>query len=517
MISKKKEKKRKSIFTWPFRLFLGIVKKFFNSPLGGRARNLILLIYSKIEESIRFELVVVFGICFLLSSVFYSFANRMLAKDETISNIEYNIEEIRQNAIYLSQRLNGEIGEEIKSIEEKDSIQSILNEYNNGNTKIYITDLDGSIKFRVNGDVQDKIDIYSVINKVNKQEDYSSEKVFLYPLKMGEDRLYLFYYEIPVPYITYEYYVDENSFLALFLSVIIFIAIFIIITNKKMKYIEEIESGLRIISSGDLSYRIETRGKDEIKHLAENINNMAEEVQIRIEAERRAERTKNELITNVSHDLRTPLTSIMGYIGLIKEGKYENEKVMKDYLNIAFNKSTQLKNLIEDLFEYTKLSNRTVSLEKRKVNIAEFLSQIIEEYVYVFEENNLDIETHFEGSNSLVDIDPGKMVRVFENLISNAIKYSFKPGKISILTYEKSNYVYIKVNNKGENISKEKLDKIFDRFYRVDEARNSNVKGSGLGLAISKNIVELHNGEIWAECEKNNINFYVKLKLFEDK
>ena len=171
-----------------------------------------------------------------------------------------------------------------------------------------------------------------------------------------------------------------------------------------MKYIEEIESGLRIISSGDLSYRIETRGKDEIKHLAENINNMAEEVQIRIEAERRAERTKNELITNVSHDLRTPLTSIMGYIGLIKEGKYENEKVMKDYLNIAFNKSTQLKNLIEDLFEYTKLSNRTVSLEKRKVNIAEFLSQIIEN-MSIFEENNLDIETHFEGSNSLVDID----------------------------------------------------------------------------------------------------------------
>ena len=85
------------------------------------------------------------------------------------------------------------------------------------------------------------------------------------------------------------------------------------------------------------------------------------------------------------------------------------------------------------------------------------------------------------------------------------------------MTYEKSNYVFIKVNNKGENISKEKLDKIFDRFYRVDEARNSNVKGSGLGLAISKNIVELHNGEIWAECEKNNINFYVKLKLFEDK
>jgi len=517
LINKKKAKEGKSIFSWPFNLFLKISRKFFYSSFGVRLKNIILLIYSKIEESIRFELVVVFGICFLTSSIFYSFANRMLAKNETISNIEYNIEEIRQNALYLSQRLNGEFSDEIKSIEDKNKIYSILNEYNNGNTKIYITDLDGSIKFKVNGDVQDKIDIYSVINKVNKQEDYSSEKVFLYPLKIGEDRLYLFYYEIPTPYITYEHYVNSNSFLALFLSVIIFIAIFIIITNKKMKYIEEIEAGLRIISSGDLSYRIEKKGKDEIKKLAENINNMAEEVQRRIEAERRAERTKNELITNVSHDLRTPLTSIMGYIGLIKEGKYENEKIMKDYLNIAFNKSIQLKNLIEDLFEYTKLSNRAVSLEKRKVNIIEFLSQIIEEYVYVFEENNLEIETSFRDTNSLVDIDPSKMVRVFENLLSNAIKYSFKPGKIRILTYEKENHVYIKVSNKGENISKEKLSKIFDRFYRMDEARNSNVKGSGLGLAIAKNIVEMHEGEIWAECENNDINFFVKLRIFEDK
>ena len=134
-----------------------------------------------------------------------------------------------------------------------------------------------------------------------------------------------------------------------------------------MKYLEEIAAGVRFISSGDLSYRVEEKGKDEIKNLAENINNMASEIQERMEAERRAEKTKSELITNVSHDLRTPLTSVMGYIGLIKAGKYEDENMMKEYLDIAFNKSNQLKELIEDLFNivdiHTKCDSRQTNAD----------------------------------------------------------------------------------------------------------------------------------------------------------
>ena len=279
-----------------------------------------------------------------------------------------------------------------------------------------------------------------------------------------------------------------------------------------MKYIQEIASGVRIISSGDLSYRVQEKGKDEIKNLAENINNMAAEIQSRIEAERRSEKTKSELITNVSHDLRTPLTSVMGYIGLIKDGKYEDEDMMKEYLNIAFNKSNQLKELIEDLFEYTKLNNQGIVLEKNKVNIVEFLSQIIEEYIPVFEENQIEVVKKFVDEKSVVEIDAGKMVRVFENLFSNAIKYSFKPGEVVVSTYEDNGYVNIVIKNKGESIPKEKVERLFDRFYRVDEARNSNTKGSGLGLAISKNIVELHKGKIWAECVGNDVSFFIKLK-----
>ena len=376
-----------------------------------------------------------------------------------------------------------------------------------------MTDLDGKILFKVNGEFQEKLDIYAIIDKSNSVAEDGSERVFLYPVNIGADRAYLIYSKIPVPYISYDYYVDENSFLALVLAVIMFISIFIIVTNKKMKYIEEIASGVRIISNGDLSYRIEEKGKDEIKKLAENINNMASEIESRIDGERRAEKTKSELITNVSHDLRTPLTSVMGYIGLIKEGKYEDENMMKEYLNIAFNKSNQLKELIEDLFEYTKLNNKGIALERTKVNIVEFLSQIIEEYIPVFEENEIEVVKKFVDEKCMVEIDAGKMVRVFENLFSNAIKYSFKPGNVIVSSYENNGFVNIAIKNRGENIPQEKVERLFDRFYRVDEARNSNTKGSGLGLAISKNIIELHNGSIWAECDGNDVSFFIKLKV----
>ena len=517
MIGKKKKEKikkeRVGLINGIRNLILKIFYKLYNSRLGVKIREILEWIYRRIEKSIRFELMLVFAICFLAAFMFYGFANNVLSKNKTITNLEYDTGEVQSQANSIAKELSGEYGYEIESIKEEEQIKEVLNRYNDGKAKIYLTDLDGKILFKVNGEFQEKLDIYAIIDKSNSVAEDGSERVFLYPVNIGADRAYLIYSKIPVPYISYDYYVDENSFLALVLAVIMFISMFIIVTNKKMKYIEEIASGVRIISNGDLSYRIEEKGKDEIKKLAENINNMASEIESRIDGERRAEKTKSELITNVSHDLRTPLTSVMGYIGLIKEGKYEDENMMKEYLNIAFNKSNQLKELIEDLFEYTKLNNKGIALERTKVNIVEFLSQIIEEYIPVFEENEIEVVKKFVDEKCMVEIDAGKMVRVFENLFSNAIKYSFKPGNVIVSSDENNGFVNIAIKNRGENIPQEKVERLFDRFYRVDEARNSNTKGSGLGLAISKNIIELHNGSIWAECDGNDVSFFIKLKV----
>ena len=280
-----------------------------------------------------------------------------------------------------------------------------------------------------------------------------------------------------------------------------------------MKYLDEIAIGLKIIASGNLNYRIEERGTDEIKNIAYNINYMAKEIGEKINIERDAEKTKTDLITNVSHDLRTPLTSVMGYIGLVIQKRYKDENEMNEYLNIASNKAERLKVLIDDLFEYTKYNNNGITLNKSQVNLSEFLSQLIEELMPILDENNLSVYKKFECEKAIVQIDPIKMLRVFENLLTNAIKYAYKPGEVVIALYEKENKAVVVFRNKGDHLSKEKTDKLFDRFYRVDESRNTSTGGAGLGLAISKNIVELHGGKIWADSVGNNISFYVELEI----
>lgn len=466
----------------------------------------------RIEKSIRFELMVVVGICFIASFIFYGFSNDILKEERQDAQIIYNYDEIEYTARGYVDEIN-----ERKDISLKSNgfFEEIFHNIGSDGGKAYITDLDGNVLQRSSNVVEDKVDIFNVLSSVNSiDNDYSRgvEKKLIYPLNISGERCYLIFSKTPVGRIEYTRYIVGNSFLALVLSCIVFIVIFIIVTNRKMKYLDEIAVGLKNIANGKLSYRIEERGSDEIRNLAANINYMAGEVNRKIEAERMAEKTKADLITNVSHDLRTPLTSIMGYIGLIKEGRYENEKTMKEYLDIAFNKSQKLKALIEDLFEYTKLDNGGIKINKSEVNISEFIFQLTEELIPLFEENNLNIIKSSSEEKIFVELDPDKMLRVFENLLTNSIKYSFKPGNIVVAVYESDGYVTVAIRNKGNNIPKDRLDKLFDRFYRVEESRNAQTGGTGLGLAIAKNIVQLHDGQIWAECYNEDISFYVKLK-----
>lgn len=507
--------------------------RFSQSKIGEKINELIYELMKRIEKSIRFELMIVFAICFAIATMFYGVANNILTREYSSSYIQYDYESIQSSALdlvneissakeksgyyddngkYYGNDVDFETNEYDGSIYYRESIEEILSRYKDSKSKVYITDLDGRVIHKSNASGEEKLDVYAIIDRSSNTVSDGEERTLLYPIKLGEARNYLIYSEVPTPSINEEIHTSENSFFALVLSVLVFISVFIVITNRKIKYLDDIAKGVKVVAGGDLSYRIEEKGKDEITGIAININTMAEEIERRIHSERSAEKTKGELITNVSHDLRTPLTSVMGYIGLIKEGKYENDAMMKEYLNIAFNKSNQLKELIEDLFEYTKLNNNGIVIDKQKVNLVEFLSQIIEEYMPLFDENSLNVVKKFVDDKTEVNIDAGKMVRVFENLFSNAIKYSFKPGEVVISSYENNGYANIVIRNRGESITKEKIDKLFDRFYRVDEARNSNVKGSGLGLAISKNIIELHEGKIWAECVGNDISFFIKLK-----
>ena len=466
----------------------------------------------RIERSIRFELMFVVAICFAISFVFYGIANNLMKREEVNSKIVYNYEEIDSIAKDYINLITSEEGIKLDNKKYFDEL------FSKEDGKAYITDLDGNVLYKSHNVIEDKVDIFSLISGISNSEYDSykaNQKTVVYPLNISEDRCYFIYSNTPSAYIDEEWYVVGNSFLALILSCMVFILIFIVITNKKMKYLDEIAAGLKIIAGGNLNYHIEERGNDEIGNIASNINYMASEINRKIEAERKSEKTKADLITNVSHDLRTPLTSIMGYIGLVKEGRYDNEETMKEYLNVAFNKSEKLKVLIEDLFEYTKLDNEGVKLNKVKVNLTEFLFQLTDELTPLFEENELKIINIGTENRIMVDVDADKMVRVFENLLTNSIKYSLKPGNVIVSIQDKDGYVTVSIKNRGKSIPKEKLDKLFERFYRVEESRNTQTGGTGLGLAIAKNIIELHGGQIWADCYGEIIEFCVKLKISE--
>lgn len=497
-------------------LFIRLLQRIYKSKIFNPVRKYGDVLRDKIERSVRFELMVVIAICFASSFIFYGFMNNAMKKENKEAYIQYNYDEIKNNAEYYVGKIQNAASQ--PNFNEEDFFNKIFNEIdnsNNGNAKAYITDLDGNVLRKSANVVEDKIDIFNVIggiSNIDSSESYGGASKNIYPIKINEDRMYFLYEDTPSAYITYRTYELNKSYLALILSFLMFIILFIIITNSKMKYVDEIGIGLKNIAGGNLNYRIRECGNDEIRKIAANINYMAEEISKKILAERNAEKTKADLITNVSHDLRTPLTSIMGYIGLVKDGRYDSEETKNEYLNIAFNKSEKLKVLIEDLFEYTKLNNDGIKINRTEVNINEFLFQLIEELMPIFEENNLKIIKSSSRDKIHVDLDPDKMLRVFENLFTNAIKYSYKPGEISVSIYESEGYANIVIRNKGQHIPKEKIDRLFDRFYRVDESRNAETGGSGLGLAISKNIVELHEGKIYAECYGEDISFVVKLK-----
>ncbi|GFZ30061.1 hypothetical protein CSC2_05870 [Clostridium zeae] len=302
--------------------------------------------------------------------------------------------------------------------------------------------------------------------------------------------------------------------IAFFISAVgVFVLCFLLMSNKHIKYINYIAKEVNFIATGNLGKTLEVKGKDELAELCININSMSKQLKDRFQYERDLERTKSELITNVSHDLRTPLTPIIAYLDILRNKKFNTEEEEKEYINSSYNLSIKLKKLIDELFEYTKFSSKEVTLDLEKVDLGPILNQIVGEYTPMLESKGLRVLTQTTDEKIFVKIDVEKVVRVFENVLSNAEKYSSKPSDIIVKTENNSDNIVITISNKGEHLDQNKLDRMFEKFYRDDVSRSTNIEGSGLGLAISKKIVELHNGQIWAECDGEIISINIKFPI----
>ncbi|WP_408628629.1 vancomycin resistance histidine kinase VanS [Anaeromicropila herbilytica] len=229
-------------------------------------------------------------------------------------------------------------------------------------------------------------------------------------------------------------------------------------------------------------------------------------------ATKEAEQRKNDLVVYLAHDLKTPLTSVIGYLSLLRDERQISEELQEKYLTISLDKAERLEDLINEFFEITRFNLSTLTLELSRVNLTRMLEQIIYEFKPMFLEKNLQCTLHSD-SNITMMFDVYKMQRVFDNLLRNAVNYSFENSTIDITIRQKENTVVIVFNNHGNTIPEEKLQRIFEQFYRLDTSRTSKSGGAGLGLAIAKEIVELHRGEILAHSENEIITFEVRIPL----
>lgn len=270
---------------------------------------------------------------------------------------------------------------------------------------------------------------------------------------------------------------------------------------------------LHYIANGHFDHRINFRVRPELQRVVDSINSLVDSTVNSINEERAIEQSKDELITNVSHDIRTPLTSIIGYLGLLKAGVTSPED-QKKYVNIAYTKAEQMKALANDLFEYTTLKSTNTKLNLNDLHIYSMLEQVAAGFELEAEKNGIEIEIEARPKNLTIKADAEKLVRVYNNLISNAFKYGTGATKIKLVAnLVNKREVELRVENNGAPIPKKSLNKIFERFYRVETSRNTKTGGTGLGLSIIKGVVDLHHGTIRCESNEKWTSFIIRLPL----
>lgn len=296
-------------------------------------------------------------------------------------------------------------------------------------------------------------------------------------------------------------------------GILIFSMTFLLLQRKSIKYIGKIASAIQNISEGDLNTQVEVMGDDEFAMMAANLNRMEADIRELMDKERDAERTKNELITNVAHDLRTPLTSIIGYLELLSKGVMLTPEMQQKYIDIAYTKAKRLEKLIEDLFGFTKMNYGKISMNVGKVDIVKLLGQLLEEFYPSFADKNLTYELTSNVPALVITADGNLLARLFDNLINNAIKYGAEGKKVLVKVHAKEDIVTVAVVNFGYVIPADELPLIFNKFYRVEQSRSSSTGGTGLGLAIAKSIVDMHGGTISVTSDLNGTVFLVKLKV----
>ncbi len=298
---------------------------------------------------------------------------------------------------------------------------------------------------------------------------------------------------------------QEVCVIILFLAGLFLLGIFYWV--RLLNYFQEVMEAMEQLSGEPQQIRL----RKELIEAEQYMNQVQEEIHRNEQLAREAEQRKNDLVVYLAHDLKTPLTSVIGYLTLLKEEREISPELQEKYLSISLEKAERLEELINEFFEITRFNLTQLELEKTSVSLKMMLEQIAYEFKPMLAEKELTCEVTVEPADLKLICDTDKMQRVFDNLLRNAVFYCYEKSTIYISAKKQNGKIRIQMENAGVEIPKEKLERIFEQFFRLDSARSSRGGGAGLGLAIAKEIVELHQGKIWAESAGEKTRFLIEL------
>lgn len=294
---------------------------------------------------------------------------------------------------------------------------------------------------------------------------------------------------------------------------------FVFFTKKIVNYFEQIDRGIEEFSEGNFDIEFEVRNEDELSNMARNLNRTTGEINRILAKERDEEKSRKEFITCIAHDLRTPLTSVIGYLQLVMAKAYEsrsNEELQiknEEYVKIAYEKAIRLQGLIEELFSFTKTDSTELRLHLTEIDVVKLMEQLADECYPSLQEAGLALEFKTSAEVIKIEADGELMARAIANLLTNGIKYGKDGKKIIIDLYRENENsdLHIRIINYGRLIPEKDIDHIFDKFYRVEDSRSLQTGGAGLGLAITQNIVKLHGGYVNVKSDLSGTVFEIVL------
>ncbi|MGE4353833.1 MAG: vancomycin resistance histidine kinase VanS [Oscillospiraceae bacterium] len=325
---------------------------------------------------------------------------------------------------------------------------------------------------------------------------------------------YVFYYHLALQatdwiYILAHIYADYSIMFNGAAVLVGWIVITYLFFQKPLRYLDEVVEASEQLAQPDNRPIVLS---DAMKNVQDELNLVREQALRSAAAAKEAEQRKNDLVVYLAHDLKTPLTSIIGYLTLLRDEPQISQELRAKYTGIALDKAERLETLINEFFDITRFNLTKLTLEPESVNLTRMLEQITFEFNPVLMEKSLYWDLHL-APNIRIVCDPDKLERVFDNLIRNAVNYSYPDTAILVAMEQSGSHVTVRIENHGKTIPPEKLDRIFEQFFRLDTSRSSATGGSGLGLAIAKEIVELHGGTIAAESADEHIIFNVTLPI----